>query len=67
CLEYLEDRLRILYHKAIMYKNYSANSSTAVSISSQYLFVQPSKNEQVPVNVLEALGLHKSDLQLIYA
>ncbi|CAG8514472.1 13641_t:CDS:2 [Racocetra fulgida] len=64
---YLEDRLRILYHKAIMYKNYSANLSTAVSISSQNLFVQPSKNEQVPVNMLEALGLHQSDLQLVYA
>ncbi|CAG8502100.1 25966_t:CDS:10 [Dentiscutata erythropus] len=67
CLEYLEDQLRILYHKAIMYKNYFSKSSPPTSISSQHLFVQPSKNEQVPVNMLEALGLHDSDIQLVDA
>ncbi|RIB06196.1 folliculin-interacting protein middle domain-containing protein [Gigaspora rosea] len=67
CLEYLEDQLRILYHKAIMYKNYFAKSSPPDSISSQYLFVKPSKNEQLQVNILEALGLHESDIQLVDA
>ncbi|CAG8464876.1 4862_t:CDS:2 [Acaulospora colombiana] len=64
CLEYIEDQLRILCYKAVSYRKFA--SGTSPSISSVSMF-SPSKVEEAPLDILEALELHESDMELVDA
>ncbi|GES99646.1 folliculin-interacting protein 2 isoform X2 [Rhizophagus clarus] len=74
CLEYIEDHLRILYYKAVMYKKLFASSiptsaatGTSPSIASPSIYTPPSSDDNVPLDVLDTIGLQESDIPLVKA
>ncbi|CAI2172611.1 6237_t:CDS:10 [Funneliformis geosporum] len=74
CLEYIEDHLRLLYYKAVMYKKLyssslptSTTSGTSPSIASPSIYMPPSSVDHVPLDILDVIGLQKSDIPLVKA
>ncbi|CAB4377792.1 hypothetical protein RhiirA5_498721 [Rhizophagus irregularis] len=74
CLEYIEDHLRILYYKAVMYKKLFASSiptstatGTSPSIASPSIYTPPSSDDNVPLDMLDTIGLQESDIPLVKA
>ncbi|CAG8557495.1 2959_t:CDS:10 [Acaulospora morrowiae] len=64
CLEYMEDQLRILYYKAVTYKKMAMFTSGSSSPISASIF-SPTRVDEVPLDVLEALELQESDIPLL--
>ncbi|CAG8486464.1 8183_t:CDS:10 [Funneliformis caledonium] len=74
CLEYMEDHLRLLYYKAVMYKKLFSSSlptstatGTSPSIASPSIYMPPSSVDHVPLDILDVIGLQKSDIPLVKA
>ncbi|CAG8645450.1 445_t:CDS:2, partial [Paraglomus brasilianum] len=65
CLEYIEDRLRILYLKALVINNV-VGKSTPPSTPPTTIFQQNSTVKMQIAKVAAAVGLHESDTDLIY-
>ncbi|KAG9304350.1 hypothetical protein G9A89_019912 [Geosiphon pyriformis] len=65
CLDYLEDQLRILYLKTLMYKRL-VNVITQTPTTPQ-LYKEPSAKELAPLDLCSMLGLQMSDMALLRA
>ncbi|CAG8472074.1 481_t:CDS:10 [Ambispora leptoticha] len=65
CLDYLEDQLRILYLKSLMYKKLLLNIRTASK--TPQIYQVPSTKDTQPIDLCSILGLHESDMALVDA